>query len=133
MGNFITTSSKTDAGTKWRQKAQEFNNQRSSCLEKSQLAYHNGDHAMAKHWSNSGKAFGQKMDEANEKAAKAIFDSLNGPGKQPPRTYDFHGLYVKEALRKLEEIAKYAQRQKWPDICIVVGRGNNSLNGIAKV
>ena len=135
MGNLITTSTttETNVGTKWRKKAQEFNTLRSTCFEKSQNAFHKGDHTKAKEWSTKGKQYGLKMDEANEKAAKAIFDSLNTKGKHPVRTYDFHGLYVKEALKKLEEIVKFAKRQKWSDVTIIVGRGNNSLNGVAKV
>ena len=134
MGNLITTSTtETNAGTKWRQKAQEFNTLRSTCFEKSQNAFHNGDHNKAKEWSEKGKEYGHKVDEANEKAARAIFDSLNKKGKHPVRTYDFHGLYVKEALSKLEEIVKFAKRQKWSDVTIIVGRGNHSLNGVAKV
>ena len=147
MGNYIFTSSasETDAGTKWREKAKEYNDQRAICFEKSQLAFQKGDHEMAKQWSDSGKAFGLKMDDCNSKAAKAIFESLNGSslssssssssGKQmrPPRTYDFHGLFVKEALQKLEEIVTYAQKQQWSDVTIIVGRGNHSLHGISKV
>ena len=139
MGNLITTTSnKTDVGTQWREKAQEYNNKRISCIEKSQLAYQNGNHKMAKEWSEKAKDLSKKRDESNQKAAKAIFDALNntkeeGKDQHPPRTYDFHGLYVKEAVEKLEEIMKYAQRQKWSDVTIIVGRGNHLLDGIPKV
>jgi DNA-nicking Smr family endonuclease len=133
MGNFISAYKETEAGAAWREKAQGFNDQRSIAFEKSQIAYQQGNHAMAKHWSTTGKTLGQKMEDANERAAKAIFDSLNKAGAHPPRTYDFHGLHVKECLRKLDELTKYAQRQKWSDMTIIVGRGNHSLHGIAKV
>ena len=133
MGNLIGLTSRTDAGASWRQKAQEYNDERATCIEKSRLAYQSGDHAKAKEWSEKGKAFGKKMEESNMKAAKAIFDALNKPGKQPPRTYDFHGLYVSEATLKMKEIAAYAKKQKWSDITIIVGRGNHSINGIPKV
>ena len=133
MGNYFTTTSSTDPGAAWRLKAQQYNDKHSDCLEKSQIAYHQGNHEKAKTYSDQGKAYAKQMDDANAKAAKVIFDSLNEVGRHPERTYDFHGLHVKEALCKLEEIVRYARKQQWSDVTIIVGRGNHSLGGIAKV
>ena len=133
MGNFLSLSIGTKAGVTWREKAQKYNDERAACFQKSQLSFSKGDHEEAKKWSNAGKSFGRKMDDANERAAKAIFDDLNAPGKQPARTFDFHGLFVKEAVKKLEEIVQLAEKKQWADITIIVGRGNHSINGIAKV
>ncbi len=133
MGNFISSYTGTKAGTAWREKAQKYNDERAACFQKSQHYFSKGDHEAAKKWSNAGKALGQKMEDANQRAAKVIFDDLNAPGKQPDRTYDFHGLFVKEALHKLEDIVQLAEKKKWTDITIIVGRGTHSINGIAKV
>ena len=119
MGNLIGLTSRTNA---WLHEAQEYIDERETCIKKSRLAYQSGDHAKAKEWKEKGNALGKEM-----------FDALNKPGKQPPRTYDFHGLYVSEANIKLKEITTYAKTQKWSDITIIVGRGNHSINGIPKV
>lgn len=66
---------------------------RAEYIERSKLAYVEGDGATAKHLSEMGKQHGMNMEEYNEMAAVIVY-SMNNVNSQ---TYeiDLHGLFVK--------------------------------------
>lgn len=52
-----------------------------------------------------GHLHGQKMREANHRAAMCIFERVNG-SLLPQNVLDLHGLHVSEALEHLQRILK---------------------------
>ncbi|KAF9356879.1 hypothetical protein BGX26_004604 [Mortierella sp. AD094] len=71
--------------------------------------------------------------------SQAAYRSGNGAkakahnSSKPPNEIDLHGLKVREALEiTRERLAKFI-KYKETNLIIIVGRGNNSINGIAKI
>lgn len=52
---------------------------------------------------------------------------------RPSNELDLHGLKVREALDITRERLTKFVKNKEPNLLIIVGRGNNSLNGVAKI
>ncbi|KAG0023161.1 hypothetical protein BGZ80_010221 [Entomortierella chlamydospora] len=79
-----------------------------------------------------------KRQEYAEKS-KAAYSSGNGAkakvynSSKPPNEIDLHGLKVREALDITRERLARFIRNKETNLIIIVGRGNNSVNGIAKI
>lgn len=52
----------------------------------------------------------------------------------PPGTIDLHGLYVKEAIEKVEEFISAEQRAgQHPELRVIVGKGIHSPGHVAKI
>jgi len=52
---------------------------------------------------------------------------------RPSNELDLHGLKVREALDITRERLTKFVKNKEPNLIIIVGRGNNSINGVAKI
>ncbi|KAF9351247.1 hypothetical protein BGX34_000705 [Mortierella sp. NVP85] len=67
------------------------------------------------------------MDDYNNKAKELVFKANNA--SRPANEIDLHGLKVKEAMDIVRERLTKFVKHKEPNLVIIVGRGNNSLNG----
>jgi len=109
---------------------EEFEKQ-NKCYEESKAAYENKNGAQAKQLSEQGKEHNKKMNEFNEEAVKLIFEANNS--KHDADTIDLHGLFVKEALQKVEERIEEQKRNGRDHLVIIVGAGNHSPNHVQKI
>ncbi|KAF9108877.1 hypothetical protein BGX29_003807 [Mortierella sp. GBA35] len=99
--------------------------------QQSQLAYKSGNGAKAKELSIKAKEYGREMDRYNNLARDMVFKKNNA--LKPSNELDLHGLKVREALDiTRERLAKFVKNRE-PNLMIIVGRGNNSVNGVAKI
>lgn len=93
----------------------------------SQIAYKCGDGLKAKNDSIFGKYYKQQCEKANKSAANAIFIHMNH--NRPPTEIDLHGLYVNEAIEKLETCVVCAINNGMEWLDVIVGQGHNSEDG----
>ncbi|KAG9069329.1 hypothetical protein KI688_010229 [Linnemannia hyalina] len=95
----------------------------------SQIAYKSGNGAKAKELSLKAKEYGREMDRYNNMARDMVFKCRNEPSNE----LDLHGLKVREALDiTRERLTKFVKNRE-PNLMIIVGRGKNSINGVAKI
>ncbi|KAI8579952.1 hypothetical protein K450DRAFT_239878 [Umbelopsis ramanniana AG] len=104
---------------------------RNECYERSQQAYKSGDGAQAKELSNQGHEHDRLMKQYNKQAADFVFEKKNR-GRSPDEV-DLHGLFVQEATERAEEAIARCQREGRDHLTIIVGRGNHSIDHIAKL
>lgn len=71
------------------------------------------------------------MEAYNAQARDFIFRANNA--HQPEDTIDLHGLYVEEAEEILETRLRTARQRGDDHINVIVGKGNHSAGGIAKI
>ena len=71
------------------------------------------------------------MERLNTEARQWIFAANNADS--PPDTLDLHGLYVKEALIKVEEAIQKAQAQNYTELKLIVGKGLHSKDHVAHI
>ena len=85
---------------------------------------------------NKGARYNELMEEAKAeeaRASKLVFDRLNG-GKHPKGTIDLHLQYVADAVRICdEEYEKIKNDSNVKEYIVIVGKGNHSEGGKAKV
>lgn len=112
-----------------RDKARSEGDKMANCFSKSQESYKHGDGSLAKDLSMEGEQHKKNMEQLNTQAAEWIFAANNADS--PPDTIDLHGLYVKEALAKVQEAVPRAQRQHFPRLRLIVGKGIHSQNHVA--
>ncbi|KAI1318633.1 hypothetical protein EDD11_006134 [Mortierella claussenii] len=77
------------------------------------------------------KECGREMDRYNNLARDIVFKANNS--SRPANELDLHGLKVREALDICRERMQKFVSNKELSLIIIVGRGNNSINGIAKI
>ncbi|KAJ8410966.1 hypothetical protein AAFF_G00180010 [Aldrovandia affinis] len=116
--------------TLYRQKQQE-------CFSKAAEAYRQGMKDVAGYYAQQGHLHGQKMKEANDRAAVQIFERVNGT-LLPQDSLDLHGLHVDEALYHLERVlegkaAEWQEGRCKPQLSVITGRGNHSQGGVARI
>lgn len=100
---------------------------RDKAFRSSQKAYRRGDKEKAKTDSNLGKYYKRQCDEANKIAADEIFYHMNE--NRPLTEIDLHGLYVYEAMEKLEQRIIDALDNRIRHLDVIVGQGNHSDDG----
>ena len=92
--------------------------------EQASAAHDAKDGAKAKQLSNLGKEEKKLMQDAQKKAAHAIFQAKNPDPHSG--TIDLHGLQVDEAVLMVEEQLKTAESHKLVQLRIITGAGHHS-------
>lgn len=107
------------------------------CFSKAAEAYRRDMKAVATYYAQQGHIHGEKMKEANHRAAIKIFNQVN-TSLLPQNVLDLHGLHVDEALHYLEEVLfqkinEYQQKGGKSYLSVITGRGRHSQGGIARI
>ncbi|KAI5074844.1 hypothetical protein GOP47_0010805 [Adiantum capillus-veneris] len=129
MGNWLSSSVDEPSADDYRAEATLFAHRRNEFLTRSQEAWRSGKKAEAKSLSNAAKAQAQLMAEANKKAAEALFNKHNAT--RDVGELDLHGLFVKEAIEKVEQRIALCKEMGRKDLVVIVGKGNHSRDGNA--
>ena len=114
---------------KLRDKAGEEAKLRGTCFDQSKKEFESGDKAKAKQLSEEGKKHGAQMEQYNKQAADAFFAAHN-QGRDD-YTIDLHGLYVEEALERLNQ--RFDKIGRKGTLVIIWGAGNHSEGGVRKI
>lgn len=106
-------------------------------FSKAAEAYRCNKRQVASFYAQQGHLHGQKMREANHRAALCIFERVNA-SLLPQNVLDLHGLHVKEAVEHLarvltEKSTEYKQGLCRPQLSVITGRGNRSQGGVARI
>ncbi|XP_066516070.1 NEDD4-binding protein 2 isoform X2 [Hoplias malabaricus] len=107
------------------------------CFDRAAEAYRQGRKDVASFYAQQGHLHGQKMREANHRAAVQIFERVNAT-LLPQNVLDLHGLHVDEALHHLQQVLldKTSERQQGlcrPQLSVITGRGNHSQGGVPRI
>ncbi|WRT69317.1 uncharacterized protein IL334_006301 [Kwoniella shivajii] len=118
--------------TELRDKARREGDEAHRCFAESQQAYQSGDGARAHELSLQGKNHQKRQDYLDDEAGAWIFNENNK--QSPDDTIDLHGLYVKEAIERVESAITQAQRSGHSEeLRVIVGKGIHSQGGRAKI
>ncbi|KAG0201960.1 hypothetical protein BGX28_005345 [Mortierella sp. GBA30] len=131
MGTTVSTITSSHDHEHYRKLARENAVKRQEYSQQSQAAYKSRNGAKAKELSLKAKEHGREMDRCNALARDAAFKAHNA--SRPQHEIDLHGLKVQEALDIMRERLNRFIKNKEPYLIIIVGRGNNSLNKVAKI
>ncbi|KAI1423821.1 DUF1771-domain-containing protein [Xylaria sp. FL1777] len=104
-----------------------------SCMRRAHEAYERGDGATAKHLSNEGKRHAAEADILFSKASDIIFEQNNPEVRPPPDTIDLHGLYVADAVKRVEKRVREDQQKGKTHLHVIVGKGNHSVDHVQKI
>ncbi|CAN8006586.1 unnamed protein product [Ixodes hexagonus] len=109
---------------------------RQEAFRKAKEAYHRGMKTVAAFYSQQGRAYAQKMREANERASEKLVQLRNAGSDD--NSLDLHGLHVQEAIQVLKNFVKLKKREAWclqkkVVLRIITGRGAHSALNIPKV
>ncbi|WOO86147.1 Smr domain-containing protein [Vanrija pseudolonga] len=117
--------------TQWRNDARREGDQAHKAFADSQNAYKSGDGARAKQLSEQGKQHQANQQRLDGQASDWIFRENNKT--QPHGTIDLHGLYVKEAIERVESAIADGQRSGAQELRVITGKGIHSQNHQAKI
>ncbi|KAI9138752.1 hypothetical protein BKA69DRAFT_1089767 [Paraphysoderma sedebokerense] len=151
MGNLISSllhsSSSSDASSQsplqkaehHRQEATKIAQQRSSLFEDSKRAWNNGNKPLASSLSSQAHSLSPSLKSHNAQACLLYFNHYNS--HRPIYEIDLHGLFVAEALEKVEERIQQLMKlkkkgEKWNDklsLVVITGWGRHSEGGVAKI
>lgn len=116
-----------------RDQARLENDKAHQASQRSQEAFHAGDHESSQKYSHESKQHYSKRDDYNRQAADYIFRENNAPGKVDQDSIDLHGLYVEEAERILEQRIRADQSRGQEHLHAIVGKGNHSTGHVQKI
>ncbi|TNN69380.1 NEDD4-binding protein 2 [Liparis tanakae] len=108
------------------------------CFSKAAEAYKQGRKEVASFYAQQGHLHGQRMREANHRAAVQIFERVNS-SLLPSNILDLHGLHVDEALQHLAQVLQDKTKGNCeqglcrPQLSVITGRGNHSQGGVARI
>ncbi|KZV74400.1 DUF1771-domain-containing protein [Peniophora sp. CONT] len=117
--------------TSLRDRARQAGDEMGRAFESSRAAFVSGEKARAKELSTEGQAHKVEMERLNREASEWIFRENNKTCE--PGEIDLHGLFVKEAIEFSDKGIQDAQRRGDPELRLIVGKGNHSLDGQAKI
>ncbi|XP_067892615.1 NEDD4-binding protein 2 isoform X2 [Heterodontus francisci] len=105
------------------------------CFSKAAEAHRMDMKPVATFYAQQGHLHGEKMREANYRAAARILKRVN-VSLLPQNVLDLHGLHVDEALYHLdkvllEKINEYQQNDGKSYLSVITGRGSHSQGGVA--
>ncbi|XDV14939.1 hypothetical protein PO909_015103 [Leuciscus waleckii] len=111
--------------------------QQIECFNKAAEAHRQGRKDVASFYAQQGHMHGEKMHEANHRAAMQIFQQVNA-SLLPQNILDLHGLHVDEALYHLSQVLteknlECRQGLCRPQLSIITGRGNHSQGGVPRI
>ncbi|KAL1282451.1 hypothetical protein QQF64_001254 [Cirrhinus molitorella] len=111
--------------------------QQIECFNKAAEAHRQGRKDVASFYAQQGHMHGEKMREANHRAAMQIFQRVNA-SLLPQNILDLHGLHVDEAIHHLSQVLtdknlEFSQGLCQPQLSIITGRGNRSQGGVARI
>ncbi|XP_064190993.1 NEDD4-binding protein 2 [Anguilla rostrata] len=107
------------------------------CFSKAAEAYRQDMKDVASFYAQQGHLHGQKMREANDRAAVQIFERVNAT-LLPQNILDLHGLHVDEALYHLQRVLE-EKTTEWrqggcrSQLSVITGRGSHSQGGVARI
>lgn len=109
---------------------------RQESFRKAKESYQRGMKTVAAFYSQQGRAYAEKMREANERASWKLLQLRNA--QCDDNTLDLHGLHVQEAIQVLKNYVKLKKRESWclqkkQTLRIITGRGAHSALNIPKV
>ncbi|KAF9940215.1 hypothetical protein BGZ67_008126 [Mortierella alpina] len=131
MGATVSSISTTHDHEDYRAMARKNAVIRQELSQQSQAAYKARNGAKAKELSLKAKEYGREMDRYNALAKDAAFRAHNA--SRPEHEMDLHGLKVQEALDITRERLERFIRNNESHLIIIVGKGNNSVNNVAKI
>lgn len=114
-----------------RDEALRWHDKRTELSKRSQAAYNNGDKKAAHDLSEELKEALRKAEDCNKRAAEYVFVQNNADSQG--NEIDLHGLYVNEAKWVLQKRIAQALRTNQSNLEVIVGKGNHSANGVAKL
>lgn len=118
-----------------RNRAKEYALKMKSCFEKSQTLFENNNKSEAKIESENGKLYQHEMIKYNKKAEDYIFNLKNEFRSE--NEIDLHGLFVNEAIDKLKERIKIAEKggvKNENKILVVIhGKGSHSKSNLSRI
>ncbi|XP_077059653.1 NEDD4-binding protein 2 isoform X2 [Siphateles boraxobius] len=111
--------------------------QQIECFNKAAEAHRQGRKDVASFYAQQGHMHGEKMHEANHRAAMQIFQRVNA-SLLPQNILDLHGLHVDEALYHLSQVLTEKNLECRQGLCrsqlsIITGRGNHSQGGVPRI
>ncbi|XP_060680660.1 NEDD4-binding protein 2 isoform X1 [Hemiscyllium ocellatum] len=107
------------------------------CFSKAAEAYRRGMKPVATFYAQQGHLHGEKMKQANHRAAVKILKQVN-VSLLPQNVLDLHGLHVEEAQYHLEKVLfekidEYQQKGGKSYLTVITGRGSHSQGGVARI
>lgn len=135
MGNFCSsllgTHEKFDEAEDHRKKANELGEQQRQLSARSQAAYKAGNGALAKQLSNQAKDIHAQVEYHNKEAARLHY--VHNNSNLPDGTIDLHGLFVKEAIQKVDAAVSKAKKENRKTLTVIVGAGNHSIDRVQRI
>ncbi|XP_048387390.1 NEDD4-binding protein 2 isoform X2 [Stegostoma tigrinum] len=107
------------------------------CFSKAAEAHRRGMKPVATFYAQQGHLHGEKMKEANHRAAVKILKQVN-VSLLPQNVLDLHGLHVEEAQYHLEKVLfekidEYQRKGGKSYLTVITGRGSHSQGGVARI